>query len=150
VNGKRAVVDESKLGIEDAGVPTTAAEKHSFFGVFQKRNKEFVSPILPDPSPAEMAPFAEDLLPSALYALVDPKSYDHLQSLGGTQGLLTGLKTSKEGLEEVGGEGSVNEADNRRRVYGENRVPVKKSKSFLALCWAAYTVRPFSPRFPSK
>lgn len=95
-----------------------------------------------------MAPFDPKMLPTALYNLVDPKSVDHLRSLGGTEGVLRGLKTDpKVGLAEdtPGPDGipTVAEAQDRKRIYGENRVPGKKPKSFLALCWAAYTVRGF-------
>ncbi|GAA5906237.1 hypothetical protein JCM6882_006083 [Rhodosporidiobolus microsporus] len=142
VNGK--AVDVSNPGIEDSPVKDAyekeKKKKTTTWGIFPKK-QEAVTYVIKDPSPAEMAPFATDLTPSALYNLVDPKSYDHLASLGGTPGVLKGLKTSAQtGLTETGGAGSsVAEAEDRRRVYGENRVPAKKSKSFLELCWAAYT-----------
>lgn len=86
-----------------------------------------------DPSPDQMAPFSSTFVPSSLYNLIDPKSISHLESLGGTSGLLEGLRTDpRTGLTEG------DEAD-RKRVFGENRVPSKKPKSFLQLCWAAYT-----------
>lgn len=86
-----------------------------------------------DPSPDQMAPFSPAFVPSSLYNLIDPKSLSHLESLGGTSGLLEGLRTNpKTGLDDG------DEAD-RQRVYGVNRVPSKKPKSFLQLCWAAYT-----------
>lgn len=86
-----------------------------------------------DPSPDQMAPFSPAFVPSSLYNLIDPKSLSHLESLGGTSGLLEGLRTNpKTGLDDG------DEAD-RQRIYGVNRVPSKKPKSFLQLCWAAYT-----------
>ncbi|GAA6058965.1 hypothetical protein JCM10212_001675 [Sporobolomyces blumeae] len=86
-----------------------------------------------DPAPEEMAPFDPRLTPSSLYNLVDPKSLEHLESLGGTEGVLAGLKVDpKAGLTD-------GDEPDRTRVYGENRVPTKKPKSFLQLCWAAYT-----------
>jgi Ca2+-transporting ATPase len=86
-----------------------------------------------DPSPEQMTPFSTAFVPSSLYNLIDPKSLSHLESLGGTSGLLEGLRTDpRNGL----GEG---EEESRKRAFGENRVPTKKSKSFLQLCWAAYT-----------
>ncbi|GAA5824988.1 hypothetical protein JCM11251_006053 [Rhodosporidiobolus azoricus] len=142
VNGK--LVDVSNPGIEDSPVKDVSGKEkkksNKTWGIFPKK-QEAVTYVIQDPSPAEMAPFAEHLLPSELYNLVDPKSYDHLASLGGTKGVLEGLRTSSQtGLTETGGEGSsVQEAEDRVRVYGENRVPAKKSKSFLELCWAAYT-----------
>ncbi|BGP17703.1 plasma membrane calcium [Rhodosporidiobolus nylandii] len=130
-------VDVSSPSIEETAVQ--APKK--LWGIFPRRQKEVLEYRITDPSPAEMAPFAEHLTPSGLYALVDPKSYDHLAELGGTKGVLEGLRTdAKTGLAEKGGEGSsVAEEEDRRRVYGENRVPAKKPKSFLELCWAAYT-----------
>lgn len=110
-------------------------------GIFPRRAKKPAETYeIVDPSPDQMAPFARILTPSALYNLVDPKSFDHLRSLGGPSGLLEGLQTDpRVGLSEEGGHPSG--YDDRLRVYGENRVPGKKPKSFLALCWAAYTVR---------
>ncbi|SGZ26164.1 BQ5605_C024g09849 [Microbotryum silenes-dioicae] len=100
-----------------------------------KKEKKFVPFVFPDPTPEEMDPFSRQLTPSTLYSLVDPKSYAYLKSLGGTPALLAGLKTDpKQGLSE-----STGKLEDRRRIWGENRVPQKKSKSFLALCWAAYT-----------
>lgn len=117
-----------------------AAEKkkdtRTFFGVFPRRHKkDAVAKVRPDPSAAEMAPFAATLTPSALYELIDPKSYDHLKSLGGSDGLLEGLGTNqKRGLSE---KDEIKFAD-RVRVYGENRTPLRKPKTLLQLIWMAY------------
>ncbi|GAA5867850.1 hypothetical protein JCM8547_003395 [Rhodosporidiobolus lusitaniae] len=140
VKGRPA--DASKAGIEDtvADVPVKV-KKEKIWGFIPTGKTEAVTYQIVDPSPEGMKPFKADLTPSSLYGLVDPKSYDHLRELGGTEGVLEGLKTNaKEGLKEVNGAGSaVAEEEDRKRVYGENRVPGKKPKSFLALCWAAYT-----------
>ncbi|GAA5933412.1 calcium-transporting ATPase PMC1 [Sporobolomyces koalae] len=86
-----------------------------------------------DPAPDQMGPFSREFVPSSLYNLIDPKSLSHLETLGGTSGLLEGLRTDpRTGLTD-------GEEGDRTRVYGENRVPSKKPKSFLQLCWAAYT-----------
>jgi len=112
-------------------------------GIFPRRaQKPAETYQIVDPSPDQMAPFSRNLTPSALYNLVDPKSFDHLRSLGGTSGILEGLQTDpRVGLADAEG-GKPAGHDDRLRVYGENRVPGKVPKSFLALCWAAYTVRP--------
>lgn len=111
-------------------------KKATFFGVFPRRNKgEAVAKVRPDPSSEEMAPFDAHLTPSALYELIDPKSYDHLKSLGGSDGLLSGLGANqKRGLSE---KDDINFAD-RLRVYGENRTPGRKPKTLLQLIWMAY------------
>ncbi|GAA6028517.1 hypothetical protein JCM8097_007260 [Rhodosporidiobolus ruineniae] len=135
VDGK--AVDVANPGIED----TEVAAPGKILGIFPRRKRENVTYVIKDPLPEEMAPFEQHLTPSSLYNLVDPKSYDYLKSLGGTEGVLRGLRTdAKTGLKETGGEGSsVAEQEDRLRVYGDNRVPGKKPKSFLELCWAAYT-----------
>lgn len=85
-----------------------------------------------DPSPEEMKPFT--LVPSTLYSLIDPKSIEHLKSLGGIQGVLKSLMTNaNDGLNDD----ETSLAD-RQRVYGINRVPDRKGKSLLRLMWMAY------------
>ncbi|GAA5899368.1 hypothetical protein JCM5296_002277 [Sporobolomyces johnsonii] len=136
---------ERDAGIEDVELDVGApGQRKRFLGIplpwtgRKKKDGDAAAGYqIHDPSPEEMAPFSVDLTPSSMYALIDPKSYSHLQSLGGTTGVLEGLKTdAKTGLGD--GEGERLEED-RKRVYGENRVPAKKPKSFLQLCWAAYT-----------
>ncbi|GAA5987579.1 hypothetical protein JCM10908_002015 [Rhodotorula pacifica] len=133
------VLDASNPGIEDTAIEAAPEKRKKLFGIFPRRAKKPAEVVaIVDPAPEEMAPFDANLLPTALYNLVDPKSIDHLRALGGTQGILRGLKTdAKTGLSEEGG--AVALAEDRKRVYGENRIPGKKPKSFLALCWAAYT-----------
>ncbi|BGP49580.1 plasma membrane calcium [Rhodotorula kratochvilovae] len=133
--GDGAIQDASHPGIED----TEVEKPGRVCGIFPRRAKKPVETYqIVDPAPEQMAPFARDLTPSNLYNLVDPKSFDHLRSLGGATGILEGLKTDpRVGLSEDGGHPA--DFDDRLRVYGENRVPGKKPKSFLALCWAAYT-----------
>ncbi|GAA5852031.1 hypothetical protein JCM9279_005037 [Rhodotorula babjevae] len=128
--------DASNPGLED-----TAVEKPGrVCGIFPRRAKKPAETYqIVDPSPDQMAPFSRNLTPSALYNLVDPKSFDHLRSLGGTSGILEGLQTDpRVGLADAEA-GKPAGHDDRLRVYGENRVPGKVPKSFLALCWAAYT-----------
>ncbi|KAK4701418.1 P-type Ca2+ transporter type 2C, partial [Phenoliferia sp. Uapishka_3] len=112
-------------------------EPRKWCGLIKRKKKAVeVAKVRPDPTPQEMAPFAVDLTPSSLYHLIDPKSYEHLEKLGGTPGLLSGLKTdAKKGLSEDGGDIPLSE---RVRVYGANRTPTRKGKSLLRLMWMAY------------
>lgn len=140
------VRDASSPGLADTEVAADPELRPKLFGIFPRRaRKPAEVAAIVDPTAEEMAPFAPELLPSALYELVDPKSLDHLRALGGPDAIMRGLHTDpKRGLGEDGaagkdGKNSVALGEDRRRVYGENRVPAKKPKSFLALCWAAYT-----------
>lgn len=99
--------------------------------------------IRPDPGEEELFnvknnPFA--LSPGHLSKLIEPKSVTVLQRLGGLQGLVKSLRAdSRMGLRirsEGDGDGNDDGAD-RRRVFGENRLPDRKSKSFLELAWVA-------------
>jgi Ca2+-transporting ATPase len=112
-----------------------------------------------DPSPFEFTP-------STLAALFDPKSLSQLNQLGGLQGLEKGLKTSLDyGLREQGPTlvrqtttdsvlsristkitGVVPDDTNRFpnddlkqrvAVYGENKIPQRKTKSLLELMYIA-------------
>lgn len=81
-------------------------------------------------SGVEDSPFAISL--GQLAKLIEPKSVTHLQELGGLPGLESGLQAdSRAGLSV-----DADQAD-RRRVFGENRLPEHKSKSFLQLAWIA-------------
>ena len=121
---------------DDDGAAGEKKKGGTFFGVFPRRQKKEVgSNVRADPSAADMAPFDASLTPSALYELIDPKSYDHLKSLGGTAGLLEGLHANpKIGLSE---KGDISMAE-RLRVYGANRTPLRKPKTLLQLIWMAY------------
>ncbi|KAI5476993.1 Ca2+-transporting ATPase [Pseudohyphozyma bogoriensis] len=133
-NNAGSRTDDGAEGAKDDDKPAW-----TFFGVFRRREKPPPTPrVRPDPSPEEMAPFALDLTPSGLYGLIDPKSVEHLDKLGGIKGLMSGLKTDrKKGLSGEGGEGDV-PLEERVRVYGVNRTPTKKTKSLLQLMWMAY------------
>ena len=92
---------------------------------------------LPDPSLAEMGPF-NSLFPSSLYKLISPKNLDHLQELGGIEGLEKSLLVdSKSGLSEQTALAGASVQD-RKRIYGENRIPARKQKSLLHLMWLAF------------
>ncbi|KAH8917115.1 calcium-translocating P-type ATPase [Atractiella rhizophila] len=167
----------------------------------KKKKKEKEVPdkaeLIADPSDEGMAPFSPSVKPSLLNALVDPKSFENLEALGRTDGLLASLgvvdgqgldvafeatlqrsatrmsglsvdkkekEKEKEKIEKKkevsekapsgavagafggggGGEGGkypVTRAtyDDRRRVFGENRIPSKKTKTLLELMWMAFT-----------
>jgi P-type Ca2+ transporter type 2C len=95
-------------------------------------------------------PFA--FKPLELAALVDPKTLQDLDKMGGLQGLCTGLGTSPTtGLsahslgqgagadgEKSGGEGPfAAPLSDRQRVYGTNSLPTRASKTLLQLMWLA-------------
>jgi Ca2+-transporting ATPase len=100
--------------------------------------------------------------PSALAALVDPKSLATLEAMGGIDGVIHGLGTDPvNGLSNIpipagaavedgaprGVNGHASEKGleaqynaslaDRERVYGRNFVPAKKAKSLFQLMWAA-------------
>ncbi|KAF8989808.1 calcium ATPase, partial [Hymenopellis radicata] len=90
-----------------------------------------------DPAPFKFKPYE-------LAHMLDPKSFDTLSSFGGTAGLLSGLGTSKDhGLSKVGnvqpvveGSGAFSASiEERRRVYGNNILPIRISKTLLELMW---------------
>ena len=114
-----------------------------------------------DPTPFSFKPYH-------LAALVDPKSLESLEAMGGIDGLLAGLgvdpanglsvggKTSESGdtpavavTDPAGEKGEAKDksthqgpayngsVEDRRRVYGSNVLPVRKSKSLLELMWLA-------------
>ena len=129
----------------------------------------------PDKDTTDPTPFKEK--PSTLAVLVDPKSLESLEKIGGSQGLLAGLGVDPtKGL--TGGDDEVKAAESstrptdeeaaieavpldksgaqwkadleeRRRVYGRNDLPERKSKSLLLLMWIAFKdkVLVSSPRF---
>ncbi|CAE6427411.1 unnamed protein product [Rhizoctonia solani] len=113
----------------------------------------------PNADTTDPAPF--DQKPLILASLVDPKSLQSLESMGGSEGLLRGLGTDINlGLRswqyadsgqnhdpekgEGGGAGAGGDTpqsrasgDDRRRVYGVNVMPSRKSKGLLLLMWLA-------------
>lgn len=107
-----------------------------FLGIFKRSPpKEPESKHRPDPTDEEMSPFPTSLKPSHFYELINPKNIQALTELGGTEGVLKGLNTDpKKGLNDEDKAG----LEDRERVYGENRIPVKKGKSLLRLMWMAY------------
>jgi Ca2+-transporting ATPase len=109
-----------------------------------------------DPSPFRFNPWK-------LASLVDPKSLESLQEMGGVDALIKGLGTDmKNGLSEhaLGQDNKVMSEtapsreralapstedvpytatlQDRKRVYGENILPARKLKSLLVLMWLAF------------
>ncbi|KAG8943159.1 hypothetical protein FRC03_002640, partial [Tulasnella sp. 419] len=119
---------------------------------------EKVAHIDPSHDDTDTGPFTHK--PLVLAALVDPKSFNDLEAMGGADGLISSLGTHRtKGLShhslrsaadaaqsgkeaeksEPAGEGATFEAslDERRRVYGANVLPSRASKSLLQLMWIA-------------
>ncbi|CUA75881.1 hypothetical protein RSOLAG22IIIB_01882 [Rhizoctonia solani] len=115
--------------------------------------------IDPNADTTDPTPFLQK--PLVLASLVDPKSLQSLESIGGSEGLLRGLGTdSNLGLRswqytdsgqnhdpekgQGGGAGAGGDTpqsrasvEDRRRVYGVNVMPSRKSKGLLLLMWLA-------------
>ncbi|WVN85115.1 calcium-translocating P-type ATPase, PMCA-type [Cryptococcus depauperatus CBS 7841] len=127
----------------------------------KEKNKGGEEPTMahldPEKDQTDPTPFREN--PSRLAMLVDPKSLEDLEKIGGVQGLLDGLGVDKtKGLAVGIEEGHVDNGaplhsadmpgrdapqwragmDERRRVYGKNDLPQRKSKSLLLLMWLAF------------
>jgi len=114
-----------------------------------------------DPSLDQTDPTPFEQKPLVLAALVDPKSLPSLEAMGGSEGLLRGLGTdARLGLRSwqytdsgrrndpeggngggagAGGDSPITRAsvEDRKRVYGVNQMPSRKSKSLLLLMWLA-------------
>ncbi|KAK3311723.1 uncharacterized protein B0T15DRAFT_549457 [Chaetomium strumarium] len=148
----------SPAGAHIDGIVSTAAESKPDAG----SSPAEATPIQPDPGEESLfnigdSPFG--LSPGRLSRLIEPKCVAALQALGGLPGLERGLRTDvRAGLsiyetkvqkapdQPNGGPAKppslLNKRDSdhysdRRRIFGENRLPDRKSKSFLALAWVA-------------
>jgi len=98
-----------------------------------------------DPTPFAFKPYA-------LAALLDPKTLEDLNTMGGLEGICTGLGTNPtRGLsahslgqgardgEKSGGEGAFAASlSDRQRVYGTNSLPTRPSKSLPQFMWLAF------------
>lgn len=143
----------SKEGVGAGGVEVVKGKPKGFLGKipllkrFAKReeaepeipgDKKEPAVALPDPTPQEMGPFA-DLPPSTLHKLIDPKSLEHLEELGGDQGIMEKLQVARgKGLSDTGSGPAGTSVEDRQRIYGANKHPPPKSKSLLQLMWIAY------------
>lgn len=132
---KEHAVDSSE---EPKTVKTGFLAKVPFFNRFAKTTTaEPKKVVLQDPTPQEMGVFGP-MVPSSLNALLDPKSLPNLQAMGGDKGLVEKLFSNAEtGLSEKDLQAGATIED-RKRVYGENKLPQRKSKSLLQLMWIAY------------
>ncbi|KAG8728525.1 hypothetical protein FRC12_021666, partial [Ceratobasidium sp. 428] len=122
---------------------------------------EDAAPSHIDPSQDQTDPTPFEQKPLVLASLVDPKNLPGLEGMGGTEGLMRGLGTDTNlGLRSwqysdpthrsdpesgngggagAGGDSPITRAtvEDRKRVYGVNQLPSRKSKSLLLLMWLA-------------
>jgi len=146
--------------VGDDGKPIKLSRKERKALAQAEKEKAQISALDPDKDTTDPTPFREK--PSRLAMLVDPKSLEDLEKIGGVNGLLEGLGVDRtkglltgaeEGLAvEVSEEGTRGDTrgskpsgpqwqaslDERRRVYGRNDLPERKSKSLLQLMWMAF------------
>jgi Ca2+-transporting ATPase len=91
---------------------------------------------------SEVHPFA--FKPLQLASLVDPKSLETLESMGGVDALLRGLGTkpthglstkhdtpTRESFEDM----YRTTIEDRQRIYGQNVIPRRSSKTLFQLVW---------------
>ena len=97
-----------------------------------------------DPTPFAFKPYASA-------AFVDPKSLKDLDTMGGLEGLCSGLGTNtskglsahslgkgaRDGEKSVGEGAFAAPLSDRQRVYGTNSLPTRRPKSLLQLMWLA-------------
>lgn len=137
ISGKQEVDNAQADSDEPKKVKTGFLAKIPFLKRFAKEQDEPKKIILQDPTPQEMGVFGP-MVPSALNALLDPKSLPNLQAMGGDKGLVEKLFSNAEtGLSEKDLQAGATIED-RKRIYGENKLPQRKSKSLLQLMWIAY------------
>ncbi|KAF8754101.1 Sarcoplasmic/endoplasmic reticulum calcium ATPase 3 [Rhizoctonia solani] len=160
------VPDDKATGSQISPTPTGTTAAATLISEKKKSSKkdeesEEQPPHHIDPSEDTTDPAPFDQKPLVLASLVDPKNLQSLESMGGSDGLLRGLGTDTNmGLRswqytdsghnhdpekgEGGGAGAGGDTpqsrasvDDRRRVYGVNVMPSRKSKSLLLLMWLA-------------
>ncbi|QRV74869.1 calcium-transporting ATPase [Ceratobasidium sp. AG-Ba] len=158
------VPDEKASVLSPTPTGTTAAatlipDKDKKKSKKSEEGEEPLSHVDPTQDQTDPTPFEQK--PLVLASLVDPKSLQSLQSMGGSEGLLRGLGTDTNlGLRSwqysetgersdpeggnaggagAGGDSPITRAtvDDRRRVYGANVMPTRKSKGLLLLMWLA-------------
>lgn len=99
-----------------------------------------------DEEDADLGPF--EFKPYVLASMLDPKDLDSLCAIGGTEGLLKGLRTSstkglgqghdRQGEGWEGGNGAYGaDIEERRRVYGPNVLPHRVRRTLPQLMWLA-------------
>lgn len=153
--GGETLVDNSSASSAEAVEEETKGKKGKQSKKDKKEEKrkrgEFASSRLdPETDTTDPTPFKEK--PAVLAMMVDPKSIEELEKIGGTKGLLAGLGVDpKRGLttssggaprgsDDMGGSGAQWSADleKRRQIYGKNELPQRKGKSLLQLMWMAF------------
>lgn len=92
---------------------------------------------LPDPTPEQMGAF-KGYEPKALGDMVHNKFLNEIRERGGAEAVIAGLHSNPtNGLSESGA-ASGTSIEDRRRIYGENRIPQRKAKTLLQLMWIAF------------
>lgn len=119
----------------------------------KKKTAAPISHLDPDKDTTDVTPFRDN--PSRLAMLVDPKSLEDLEKLGGIQGVLDGLGVdSTKGLSTGKSDGGAPRSggdmpagngaqwratiEDRRRIYGANDLPDRPTKSLFRLMWEAF------------
>jgi Ca2+-transporting ATPase len=137
------------------GVKKSRKERKEEAKKAKEAEKHVSAHLDPEKDTTDPTPFKEK--PSRLAMLVDPKSLDDLEKIGGVDGLLDGLGLdSKTGLADEthhGGAGAPRSSsemprsngpqyktsmEERRKVYGRNDLPDRPSKTLLQLMWIAF------------
>jgi Ca2+-transporting ATPase len=141
--------EESRSG---SGKKSRKERKEEAAKAKEEAKKPQTAHLDPEKDTTDPTPFREK--PSRLAMLVDPKSVDDLEKIGGVQGMLEGLGVDpKMGLgdETHQGEGAPRSGrevgngpqfqaglEKRRTVYGRNDLPERPSKTLLQLMWIAF------------
>lgn len=156
---KKPLIRSTTAEASEAGDDRDNANKKGKKGKKGKKDREEPpsAHLDPDKDKTDPTPFREK--PSRLAMLVDPKSLDDLEKIGGIDGLLEGLGVDgAKGLAVGTDEGNVETGaprssadmpggngpqwrasmDQRRKIYGHNDLPHRKSKSLLTLMWLAF------------
>ncbi|ORX36943.1 hypothetical protein BD324DRAFT_627796 [Kockovaella imperatae] len=154
---------KDRLGLGKHGDEDDEEMDEKTGGSKKKDQAALMNHLDPEKDTTDPTPFKEK--PSTLAVLVDPKSLESLEKIGGSAGLLAGLGVDPtRGLQAGADEAQVGETrrvdeeaaieaapsanksgpewkanlEERRRVYGRNDLPERKSKSLLLLMWIAF------------
>lgn len=153
IHGPRAVEQQAGLGGEKAGpitvVRRTGPLRHIPLLKYMAPKEEIVEEPevegsdrievaeLPDPTPEQMGPF-KGSEPTLLGSMVHDKFLNVVQERGGIDQLVADLRSNAtNGLSESSAPAGTSVED-RKRIYGENRIPERKPKTLLQLMWIAF------------
>lgn len=153
VHGPRAVEQQAGLGGEKAGPITVVRRTGPLRRIpllkYMAPKEEIVEEPeieasdrlevaeLPDPTPEQMGPF-KGAEPIMLGSMVHDKFLNVVQERGGIDQLVADLHSNAtNGLSESSAPAGTS-IDDRRRIYGENRIPQRKPKTLLQLMWIAF------------